>query len=167
MTVDTAKNPGHAIDVHQAAAFIWEEADILDRRDYRTWLKLWTTDGRYVVPIDPQAEDFSSSLNYAYDDGALRQARVERLLGTFSVSARGAARTVRSVSRFRLINSGAGACEVRCAQLLVEHKSGRQTLRAANVDYRLVTEGDALRIALKVVRLPEGGPPLTGVGYIF
>ena len=37
----------------RAIAFIWKEAELLDKKDYAAWQALWTEDGYYVVPIDP------------------------------------------------------------------------------------------------------------------
>ncbi len=49
----------------RAIAFIWKEAELLDKKDYAAWQALWTEDGYYVVPIDPDTTDYAASLNYA------------------------------------------------------------------------------------------------------
>ena len=56
----------------RAIEFVWREAELLDRRDYRAWLEMWDPKGHYVVPIDPQTADYASTLNYAYDDHHMR-----------------------------------------------------------------------------------------------
>lgn len=86
----------------RAMQFIWREAGLLDCKDYRSWLALWSDEGHYVVPIDPLAKDFAATLNYAYDDRAMRELRVQRMLAGYSPSVSDAARTVRTVSRFTI-----------------------------------------------------------------
>jgi 3-phenylpropionate/cinnamic acid dioxygenase small subunit len=157
--------PVSAISLDQATAFAWLEADLLDHASYDEWLALWTPDGRYVVPIAPSGTDFENTLNFAYDDHAMRQKRVGRLVSGQSVSASPVARTVRVQSRFRLLGSGPGHCELRCAQMLTEYRRGRERIYSADVTYRLVEGPTGLLIDQKVVRLINTDA-LSGIGYI-
>ena len=86
-----------------ATAFVWAEADMLDHGEYAAWLDLWTPDGLYVVPIDPETEDFANTLNYANDDADMRDKRVRRLTSGESMSTQPRARAVRNVSRLRIL----------------------------------------------------------------
>ena len=155
-----------AILLDEAMEFVWLEADLLDSASYDQWLALWTPDARYVVPIDPGTTDFENALNYAYDDHAMRQKRAERLVSGQSISASPVARTVRLVSRFRMLHSSPQGCELRCAQLLTEVRRGRERMYAADLEYRLVRTGDGLRIDRKVIRLVNSTEALGGIGYI-
>lgn len=155
-----------AILLDEATAFVWLEADLLDSASYDEWLALWTPDARYVVPIDPGTTDFENALNYAYDDHEMRKKRAERLVSGQSISASPVARTVRLVSRFRMLGSSPGGCELRCAQLLTEFRRGRERMYAADLEYRLVRTGDGLRIDRKVIRLVNSTEALGGIGYI-
>jgi 3-phenylpropionate/cinnamic acid dioxygenase small subunit len=76
-----------AITLDEATRFIWAEADMLDRLDYKSWLPLWVEDGRYTIPVEHDADDFENQLNVAHDDAEMRAARVKRLLSGFSMSA--------------------------------------------------------------------------------
>ena len=96
------------ISLEEAMQFVWLEADLLDSAGYDAWLALWTPTSRYVVPIDPGTTDFENTLNYAYDDAAMRQKRADRLTSGQSVSASPVARTVRLISRFRLLETDGG-----------------------------------------------------------
>ena len=155
-----------AITLGEAAELVWTEADRLDSAEYDAWLAMWTPEARYVVPIDPGETDFEGTLNYAYDDAAMRQKRVERLLSGQSVSASPVARTVRLLSRFRLLGSDERGCEVRCAQLLTEFRRGRERTYTADVTYRLVRGGAGLLIDQKVIRLINATEGLRGISYI-
>jgi len=154
------------VDLHDAAAFIWHEAELLDRHRYGDWLALWMPAGRYVIPIDRETTDYASALNIVYDDDALRRARVGRLESGLSMSALAAARTVRTVSRFVRGDDDAHGTEIRCAQHVVEQQHDRSRLVAADVTYRLVERDGALAIALKVVRLIDSDEALHGIGYL-
>jgi 3-phenylpropionate/cinnamic acid dioxygenase small subunit len=155
-----------SISPQEAEALVELEADLLDHACYEEWLALWTPTARYVVPIDPATTAFEDSLNYAYDDHEMRRKRTERLLNGQSISASPVARTVRLLSRFRMLEACEQSCELRCAQLLTEHRRGRTRMYVANLSYRLVREGGALKIDQKVVRLINSMEALGGISYI-
>ena len=154
------------VTLADAMEFAWLEADLLDSAAYTEWLALWTPQARYVVPIDPAATDFENTLNYAYDDHAMRQKRVERLVSGQSVSASPVARTVRLLSRFRILHADAQGCRLRCAQILTEFRRGRERAYTGDVTYDLVRGPAGLLIGQKVVRLINATESLMGIGYI-
>lgn len=162
-----AHAPDRPIALDEAAAFVWLEADLLDAHDYKPWLALWSAGGRYIVPIDREATDHAAVLNVAYDDGAMREARVKRLRSGFSMSSAPPARTVRTVSRFRPLDDEPGALALRAAMHLVEYKYARTRVLAADVEYRLVREEGALKLDRKVVWLINSDDALHGIGYLF
>lgn len=148
----------------EISEFIWLEADLLDRKEYREWLTLWDEDGKYVVPIDPETSDFENTLNYAYDGAAMRDMRVRRLTSGQSMSAAHAAQTLRTVSRFvRLDDDEDGNICVRGAQHLVEYKFDRHRTYAANVTWKLKPTGDGFKLHEKVVRLLNSEDALSGM----
>ena len=154
-------------DVALAAEFIALEADLLDSRDYAAWLALWVPDGKYVVPVNPDETNYEDMLNYAYDDAAMSDMRVRRLTSGESMSAANAGRTLRSVSRFRLLGQNdRGDLLVRSAQQLIEYKFNRHRTYAANVEWALRPEGESFRIVEKVVRLLNGGDALAGITFL-
>lgn len=155
-----------AITLDEATRFIWAEADMLDRLDYKAWLPLWVEEGRYTIPVEHDADDFENQLNVAHDDSEMRQARVKRLLSGFSMSAAPPARTVRTVSRFVVTDEASDAIELRAAMVLVEYKYERTRVLAADVTYRLVRDGDAIKLDRKLVRLANCDDFLHGIGYL-
>lgn len=167
MTTLTAAKTEAVLSLQEAIETIWLEADLLDGKSYDAWLDMWTPDGIYVIPVDPNAEDFAAVLNIAYDDDTMRRMRVARLQGGRTISAAPAARTVRTVSRFRVIAADATSITVRAAQHLVEQKFERQRLYAADVTYTLVVSEDGLKLREKVVRLINCDESLTSISYLF
>jgi 3-phenylpropionate/cinnamic acid dioxygenase small subunit len=162
--IDAAR--GTHITLQSAVEFIWREADLLDVRDYEQWLRLWTADGKYVIPIERDVVDHAGALNIAYDDGTMREARVKRLRSGFSMSASSAARTVRTVSRFVPLREHADMLEVRCAQVIVEQKREHSRVLAADVTYRIVRGAAGLELDLKVIHLIDSDEAQHGIGYL-
>ena len=152
--------------ITQVAAFLWQEADMLDHGEYPQWLESWTNDGLYIVPINPDETDFANTLNYACDDAKMRKLRVARLGSGESISTSPAPRTIRSVSRFRVLADDGNTVTVRCAQNLREFRKEIQKHYTANLTYTLVRAGDSFRIQQKVVRLLNSSDALQCIGYI-
>lgn len=152
--------------LQKAAAFIWQEADMLDHTEYEDWLKLWTENGIYVIPIDPKETDFENTLNYAYDDKHMREKRVARLIGGEAISSAPVARTVRSVSRLRLLSEDGDHVTVRCAQDLREFRKDRFRQHTSDVTYDLLRHGESFRIARKVIQMINSTDTLTAIGFI-
>lgn len=160
----------HAADLNtplgQAIAFIWQEAELLDRKDYAAWGRLWSEDGLYIVPIDPDTTDYASVLNYAYDDARMRQLRIERFTSGHSMSAADSAITVRTVSRFTLAEREGKEIEVRSAQILAAYKRGATTLFAGNLTHRIRMTAEGPKLVQKVVRLVNSQDALNALGYL-
>ncbi len=157
-----------AISLDEAVHFIWDEAEILDRADYNAWQALWAEEaGFYVIPIDQDSDDFANTLNIVYDNAEMRKARAERLMAGFSISAAPAAKTVRTVSRFKITEAEGDMTTVTAAQHVIEDKFGRQRMFAMNLSYKLVKTDDGIRIHEKVVRLLNSDGVLTSISYLF
>ncbi|MBA4748174.1 MAG: hypothetical protein H2056_05625 [Sphingopyxis sp.] len=150
-----------------ATAFLWAEADLLDRLEYKSWLKLWTPGGKYIIPTERDPGDYADVLNIVYDDQTMREARVKRLLSGFSMSSAPPARTVRTVSRIVLTSASDSSIELRGAQMLAEYKYGHMRFLPADLLYRLVRGDDGgWLIDEKVVTLINAEDHQFGIGYL-
>ncbi|MFC3051992.1 aromatic-ring-hydroxylating dioxygenase subunit beta [Kordiimonas pumila] len=154
------------ITLEEAAALLWQEADLLDHREYDAWLNLWSDDGIYVVPIEKGVEDFANRLNYAYDDGEMRRMRVARLKSSYSMSAIAAADTIRTVSRFVVTGERSNEIDIRAAQILVEYRRDKTRPIAANVDVTVRRTENGLKLVKKVIWLAHSEEAVSGVGYL-
>ncbi|MCK6376864.1 MAG: hypothetical protein L6Q69_22580, partial [Zoogloea sp.] len=96
----------------------------------------------------------------------MRKLRVARLGSGESISTSPAPRTIRSVSRFRILAYDGSTVTVRCAQNLREFRKETQKHYTANLTYTLVRDGDSFRIQQKVVRLLNSSDALQCIGYI-
>jgi 3-phenylpropionate/cinnamic acid dioxygenase small subunit len=152
--------------VLRAVELIWREATLLDAKDYLTWESMYTDDARYVVPIDPDTEDFESSLNMVYDDKRMRRLRVERMLQGYSPSAVAAARTVRVVSRFTVERVADDSVTLKSAQILSAFKRNKFTTIGAELTHRISLDGNGDKIALKVARLIDSEDAVGAFGFL-
>ncbi|MFC8661984.1 aromatic-ring-hydroxylating dioxygenase subunit beta [Streptomyces sp. NPDC057199] len=155
-------------DARIAAAIqlVWREAHLLDRKQYEEWDRLWAPDGRYVIPIDPDAEDHASSLNMVYDDDRMRRMRIERLTAGYSISAAAAARTVRTLSRFVLQHRDGETVELSSAQVLVGYRREETFVLGADVTHRIRLDGPEPLIQEKVVRLINSEDAVNAFGFL-
>lgn len=152
--------------VLRAIQLVWQEAALLDAKDYHTWESLYTDDALYVVPIDPDTDDFAASLNMVYDDKRMRRLRVERMMQGYSPSAVAAARTVRIVSRFTVESVDDTSVTLRSAQILNAFKRDKFSTIGAEMTHRVVLAEDGDRIALKVARLVDSEDAVSASGYL-
>ncbi|MCZ4342812.1 hypothetical protein O4H52_14415 [Sphingomonadaceae bacterium G21617-S1] len=163
---ETRLSAGPVPTMDEAIAFIWAEADMLDRLDYRAWLPLWTDEGRYIIPTERGIVDFDDRLNIVNDDAQMRAARVKRLLSGFSMSSAPPARTVRTVSRFVPLPDEGPGLVLRAAQILIEYKYERTRTLAADVVYHILRRDDGLRLDRKIVTLVNCDDFQHGIGYL-
>jgi len=152
--------------VARAIELIWHEATLLDAKKYEDWERLWTAEGKYVIPIDPDTEDFEAHLNMVYDDARMRRMRVTRLVEGYSMSAVAAARTARTVSRFTVEELAGESVTVRSAQVLVGFKREKHILLAADLTHRVRFTEEGALIDLKVVRLVNSDGAVTASGFL-
>jgi 3-phenylpropionate/cinnamic acid dioxygenase small subunit len=152
--------------VARAIELVWHEATLLDAKKYGDWERLWTAEGRYVIPIDPETEDFEAYLNMVYDDARMRRMRVTRLVEGYSMSAVAAARTARTISRFTVGELTEESVTLRSAQVLVGFKREKHILLAADLTHRVRFTGEDALIDLKVVRLVNSDGAVTASGFL-
>jgi 3-phenylpropionate/cinnamic acid dioxygenase small subunit len=152
--------------LQEVTAFIWQEGDMLDHGEYDTWLNLWTDKGTYIIPINPKETDFENTLNYAYDDHHMRELRVQRLIGGESISTSPQPRTVRTLSRFRVLGDDGMNVTVRCAQNVREFRKESLKFYSADLTYELIRAGDSFKIHRKLISLINSDDALAGIGYI-
>lgn len=154
--------------VLRAIELVWREAALLDAKDYPAWEELFTDDGIYVVPIDPDTTDYASSLNMIFDDKRMRHMRVERMIQGYAPSAIAAARTVRNVSSFVVKDISDTAVTLRSAQILSAFKRNEFQTIGAELTHTIALgeTADADRIHEKVARLINSEYAVNAAGFL-
>jgi p-cumate 2,3-dioxygenase beta subunit len=138
----------------QVEDFLYLEAELLDSWELDDWLGLYTADARYVVPCtnDP-AGDPSRDL-VLIDDNRLRmQARVERLNSRKAHREYPHSNTRHLVTNVRLRPVEGGELPVRASFTVWRFRGGRETSYVGGYEYRLILDGEALKIRSKRVVL--------------
>lgn len=139
-----------------AEDFLFHEAALIDEWLLEDWLRLFTEDGIYWLPIDPDREpDENTSL--IYDISIRRAERVFRLLETPFPSQAPQSRLVHSITNVRVGEEANGTVVVRSNQMITELRAGdfRQTglgeqrTFVGHCEHHLRLGADGPRIALK------------------
>jgi 3-phenylpropionate/cinnamic acid dioxygenase small subunit len=162
------------IGLDDAQRFLIAEARLLDDRRFDEWEALFTDDGTYWLPIDPEREA-AGSISIIYDDRRRLHERVYRLTQTPVLDQNPPSRTVHFVSNVEVEPAGSnGDSTVRCNHLITEMRpggpgqSGLNAPRwfAARCEYRLRRVDDGWRIAQKKVVLLNSNEPHYNLSFI-
>lgn len=152
--------------VLRAIELIWREATLLDEKNYPAWEELFTEEGMYIIPIDPETTDYAASLNMVYDDKRMRRLRVERMMQGYAPSAVAAARTVRVVSRFTVQEVSGDTVVLRSAQLLSAFKRSDFQTIGVDLTHTIALSDSGDRIVEKVARLINSEDAVNAAGFL-
>lgn len=152
--------------VLRAIELVWYEASLLDEKNYPEWEKLFTDDGYYVIPIDPDTTDFETSLNMIYDDKTMRSMRTERMTQGYSPSAVAAAKTIRSVSRFVVDEVSDSTVVIRSAQILSSFKRNQFHTIGAELTHTIALDASGDKIHQKVARMLDSEDAVKAAGFL-
>jgi len=135
--------------------FVYDEARLIDEGRFEEWLDLWTPDGIYWMPLDPDAENPKLVTALMHEDDYLRRLRVERLKGarTFSQKPRSRCHHVLQRPFIDEIDRDAGTCVTTTPFHYVESRLDEQFLLAATARHELVLVNGQIRIKLKRIDL--------------
>src|SRR4051812_49923929 len=70
-----------ALDQENCERFLLHEARLLDEARFDDWLSLFTSDGWYWVPSEPNQDNPHDTVSLIYDDRRLLETRVRRVGG--------------------------------------------------------------------------------------
>ena len=157
----------------EAEDFLYHEAELLDSRNYKEWLNLFTSDGVYWLPMvadsDPELEP-----SIQYDDRKLLEMRVHQLVNKPHYAQRPPSRTLHAVSNVT-VAAGERADEalVRCIVMVAELREGdyrqlglgEQRVFSGRCEYRL-RRAEKLAIASKKVVLINRDLPIVNLSFI-
>lgn len=157
----------------EAEDFLYCEARLLDERQFEEWLKLFTGDGLYWIPMDDNG-DPEKDPSVLYDDALTRRQRVYQLLHQPHYSQMPPSRTIRFISNVEVSDGEKeDTCVVRCNVAIFELRPGdprqyglgeRHSL-AARCEYRLRYE-EGWRIALRKLVLIDRDMPVPHLPFI-
>ncbi len=157
----------------EAEDFLYEEARLLDEREFAAWLDLFTEDAIYWIPI-VEDSDPTRQTSILWDDAQLRQIRVHHLAHERNVAQSPPSRTVHSISNVQVWPGTVDSeVRVRCNLELHEVRTGNHSqlglgdtrVLAGKCEYLLRRE-DRWRIAHKKVVLLDRHLPLINLSFL-
>jgi ethylbenzene dioxygenase subunit beta len=156
--------PAEALDLNRCERFLQHEARLLDEGKFDDWLALFTPDGWYWVPSQPDQDNPHDTVSLIYDDRRLLETRVRRLASPRIYSQEPPSRTSRMIGNVRIEDGqNDGGCLVRSKFVLVEYRREQQRLFAGTCFHTLVPLAGAIRIKMKRVNLVNCDAPLDGL----
>ena len=157
----------------EAEDFLYHEAELLDGHQYEEWLKLFTPDGHYWIPMDEHA-DPELEPSILYDDAKMREQRVYQLVYQPHYAQLPPSRTTHLISNVVVHNDDVeGGVLVKCNIAVFELREGdhlqlglgEQRALSGRCEYRL-RRTDGLAIALKKVILINRDLPIFNLSFI-
>jgi 3-phenylpropionate/cinnamic acid dioxygenase small subunit len=135
--------------------FLFRETLLLDERRWDEWLRLFTDDGFYWVPLVPDQQDAKNHVSLYYEDAMLRQMRVRRLQHPHAFSQEKPTRTSHVVGNVMLESFDAASreCIVRSGFHMLQFHKDQQIIFGGRYTHTLVTYDASFKIKLKRVDL--------------
>lgn len=147
--------------------FLFREAELLDARDYETWLDLFAADGRYWVPLDPAQPEGVAHASIFDEDLALLRMRVGHMGHPLAHGHETPPRTSRIVGNVRLVEQAGERASLTARFHLLEWHEERHRVFAGRLAHRLVRRAEGWRIALKRVDLLDVDAAHESIQIIF
>ena len=135
--------------------FVVQEARMLDEERYEDWLDLFTEDGRYWMPLEPNQTEEKLVTSLLYEDLILLTTRVRRLRGRLTYSQQPRSRGVH-VLQSPIVDSmdePNNTYTVHTPFQFVESRRDEKEFYTGWMDHTLIEEGNKLKIRLKRVEL--------------
>jgi 3-phenylpropionate/cinnamic acid dioxygenase small subunit len=152
----------------EAYQLLAREARLLDDRDYKSWLRLFTAECLYWMPVDPLSEDGTLRLNVFYDDRAKMEDRIARLSSGSAYTEEPITLTARTFSAVEVEEDGdEKGLAVRSNFVLVAYRSGEQRVLGGRCRHLLAREEDELQIVEKKVVLLGSDAPQRPMTFLF
>lgn len=157
-----------------AESFLIAEAELLDDLRLEDWLKLFTPDGLYWIPID-ESMSTDATVSIVRDDALRREERVFHLLHTRFPAQSPRSRTLHAISCIRVRPEADGRVLIVSNQTIYEVRTGdyRQSglgdvqIIVARVEHVLDLSAGEPRIALKKLSLLNRDMPLGNLTFLF
>jgi ethylbenzene dioxygenase subunit beta len=133
-TIDVSTATVHAVQVNDALRveieqFLYCEARALDTRRFEDWLDLWTPDGMYWVPHQPDQTSPRDHISLFWEDATMREVRVRRLTNPRNWSQQPPTRTARIVGNVIIDGTDAeGRLIVHSTLAVTEWRNGLRQL---------------------------------------
>jgi ethylbenzene dioxygenase beta subunit len=137
----------------EVASFLYREARLLDGRRWDEWLKLFTEDGMYWVPLVHGQTDPINHASLFYEDALLREVRARRLEEKRAWSQQPVTQAARIVGNIAADIMDGGDIVATSTFHMLEWRRGEHRMLGGHYTHRLRRAGDGFLIVLKRVDL--------------
>jgi benzoate/toluate 1,2-dioxygenase subunit beta len=149
-----------------AEELLYDEADLLDDREFERWLDLFTDDATYWVPARPGPVDPDRHVSLIYDDRPRMADRVWRLSVGPAHAQIPPSATRRLITNVRVAPAGSGDVLIRSNFAIYEVRKGVQRDFAGRYEHLVTPHGDGWRIRVKTVRLVNCDAPIFNLTFL-
>ena len=152
-----------AIDVQRVEAFLYDEADCLDKGDLDAWFALYAEDGTYWMPATPGQDSPDTHISLMYDDHLLMEIRRRNFGHQLAASMEHDVRCSHIISNVRVTDQQGDGLTVTSNFQAVLYYREKQTLFAGRYTHRLIPSGESFLIRSKRVDLINCDGPLESI----
>jgi len=146
--------------------FLFHEARLLDTQQYEEWLKLFTPDATYWVPLEQDQKDPYQTSSIIHDDRTLLELRVKQFRHPRAHARLPLARTVHQVGNISILSDTPAELRISSTLTVVEFRNEKQRVYGALVEHRLRRNGDTFAISHKRVDLVNSEGELDGIAIL-
>ena len=139
--------------------FLYQQAEILDGRQWDSWLGLFTEDGKYWMPPTEDQETGEGLPNIFYEDQFLMDMRVRRVEHPFAHSQKPQNRMSHVVSNVIIEKEDKDSIIARSKFHVVEYRNDDQRYFAGKYRHHLKKTGDGFKIQLQRVDIVNAEGP--------
>ncbi len=162
-----------SLSLCEAEAILYEEAELLDSMQLDQWLRLFTDDGLYWIPLDDTLPP-EQCASIVRDNTLRREERVYHLLNTRFPSQSPPSRTLHMIANVRIGAIADGEIVLRSNQTIHEVRTGdyrqtglgQMTMLVARVEHTFRFVGCVPRIACKKIMLLNRDMPQGNLTFL-
>ena len=134
--------------------FLYDEAELLDNPDLDQWIRLYTEDGSYWMPVAEDQPDPINHVSIFYDDRVMMEVRRRNFVHPRAASKDHKVRSSHLIGNIRLCGTDERGDLLVTSnfQALVFYRN-EQRAYGGKYEHRLVANGDSYRIRSKKVTL--------------
>ena len=135
--------------------FVVRESRMLDEEQFEDWLALFTADGRYWMPLEPNQTEEKLVTSLLYEDMILLTTRVKRLRGKLTYSQQPKSRGVHILQRPTVdaMDCESNEYKFHTPFQFIEARRDEKEAYAGWMDHTLTEEDGGLKIRMKRVEL--------------
>jgi 3-phenylpropionate/cinnamic acid dioxygenase small subunit len=145
--------------------YLIHEAHLLDSGQAEEWLALFSDDGIYWLPGDPDDASLDK-VAIVYDDRTALEDRVWRLSSPLAHSQRPRSRTIHVLGNVRIVSSDTDSVVVQSNVIVTEARLGDHNVYSARCEHRLRRHGNTWRIKQKKVQLLTSDFPIRNLTFL-